>query len=44
VVTQERRAAHPHRPPPLVEGQRLDQAEFRRRYEAVPPETHAELI
>jgi Uma2 family endonuclease len=30
--------------PPLVEGHRLDQAEFRRRYEAMPPDTHAELI
>ncbi|HEX8201900.1 MAG TPA: hypothetical protein VF590_15595, partial [Isosphaeraceae bacterium] len=31
-------------PPPLVEGQRLDQAEFHRRYEAMPPGTRAELI
>jgi hypothetical protein len=31
-------------PPPLVEGQRLDQVEFHRRYEAMPPETRAELI
>jgi hypothetical protein len=31
-------------PPPLVEGQRLDQAEFHRRYEAMPPSTRAELI
>jgi Uma2 family endonuclease len=30
--------------PPLVEGQRLDQAEFHRRYEAMPPGTRAELI
>jgi Uma2 family endonuclease len=30
--------------PPLVEGQRLDQREFHRRYEAMPPETRAELI
>ena len=30
--------------PPLVEGQRIDQAEFHRRYEAMPPETRAELI
>ncbi len=30
--------------PPLVEGQRLDQPEFHRRYEAMPPETRAELI
>jgi hypothetical protein len=31
-------------PPRLVEGQRLDQPEFHRRYEAMPPETRAELI
>jgi hypothetical protein len=30
--------------PPLVEGQRLDQAEFHRLYEAMPPGTRAELI
>jgi Uma2 family endonuclease len=30
--------------PPLVEGQRLDQPEFHRRYEAMPPGTRAELI
>jgi hypothetical protein len=30
--------------PPLVEGQRLSQPEFHRRYEAMPPETRAELI
>jgi Uma2 family endonuclease len=30
--------------PPLVEGQRLSQPEFHRRYEATPPETRAELI
>jgi Uma2 family endonuclease len=30
--------------PPLVEGQRLDQAEFHRRYEAMPPDIRAELI
>ena len=30
--------------PPLVEGDRLDQPEFHRRYEAMPPETRAELI
>ena len=29
---------------PLVEGQRLDQPEFHRRYEAMPPGTRAELI
>jgi Uma2 family endonuclease len=31
-------------PPRLVEGQRLDQPEFHRRYEAMPGETRAELI
>jgi hypothetical protein len=30
--------------PPLVEGQRLDQATFHERYEAMPSGTHAELI
>ncbi len=30
--------------PPLVEGQRLDQATFHERYEAMPPGTRAELI
>jgi hypothetical protein len=30
--------------PALVEGQRLDQPEFHRRYEAMPPGTRAELI
>ncbi len=30
--------------PPLVSGQRLSQNEFHRRYEAMPPETRAELI
>lgn len=30
--------------PPLVEGQRLDRATFHERYEAMPPETRAELI
>src|SRR4051794_32605260 len=29
---------------PLVAGQRLDQATFHARYEAMPPETRAELI
>src|SRR5262249_38793613 len=32
------------RPPPLVAGQRLNQAEFLRRYEATPPGFKAELI
>src|SRR3954465_830360 len=31
-------------PPTLLEGHRLDQAEFHRRYEAMPPGTRAELI
>lgn len=30
--------------PPLVDGQRLDRATFHERYEAMPPETRAELI
>src|SRR3954449_2210202 len=30
--------------PPLVAGQRLDRATFHRRYEAMPPDTRAELI
>ena len=30
--------------PPLVDGQRLNRAEFHARYEAMPPETRAELI
>jgi hypothetical protein len=39
-------AEHPRRVavPPLVEGDRLDQPEFHRRYEAMPPGTRAELI
>lgn len=39
-------AEHPRRVrvPPLVEGDRLDQVEFHRRYEAMPPGTRAELI
>lgn len=40
----ERRRRPPATPPPLVDGQRLDQAEFLRRYEATPPEFKAELI
>jgi Uma2 family endonuclease len=32
------------RPPPLIDGQRLNQAEFLRRYEATPPGFKAELI
>ena len=32
------------KPPPLVAGQRLDRATFHERYEAMPPETQAELI
>src|SRR4051812_12769443 len=30
--------------PPLVAGQRLDRATFHARYEAMPPQTRAELI
>jgi Uma2 family endonuclease len=30
--------------PPLAGGQRLSQAEFHRRYEAMPPQTRAELV
>jgi hypothetical protein len=30
--------------PPLVDGERLDRATFHARYEAMPPETRAELI
>ena len=30
--------------PPLVAGQRLDQPTFHDRYEAMPPETRAELV
>ena len=30
--------------PPLADGQRLGQAEFHRRYEAMPPRTRAELV
>ncbi len=30
--------------PPLVEGQRLDRATFHERYEAMPPDTRAELV
>jgi Uma2 family endonuclease len=30
--------------PPLVAGQRLDQSTFHERYEAMPPETRAELV
>jgi Uma2 family endonuclease len=30
--------------PPLVDGERLDRATFHERYEAMPPETRAELI
>ena len=30
--------------PPLVDGERLSQAEFHRRYEAMPPRTRAELV
>ncbi len=30
--------------PPLRDGERLDRATFHERYEAMPPETRAELI
>ena len=30
--------------PPLVAGERLDRATFHERYEAMPPETRAELV
>jgi Uma2 family endonuclease len=40
----ERRPPPPATPPPLVDGQRLGQAEFHRRYEAMPPQTRAELV
>lgn len=38
------RHARPVATPPLVAGQRLDRATFHARYEAMPPETRAELI
>src|ERR1044072_6125830 len=34
----------PVAPPPLIAGQRLDRATFHERYEAMPPNTRAELI
>jgi hypothetical protein len=40
----QRRRRPPDIPPPLVHGQRLNQAEFLRRYEATPPDFKAELI
>jgi Uma2 family endonuclease len=36
--------ARPVAPPPLVAGERLDREAFHERYEAMPPETRAELI
>jgi hypothetical protein len=39
-IDRETRAALP----PLVDGERLDRATFHERYEAMPPETRAELI
>src|SRR5438477_7842018 len=42
--TVERRPPAPAIIPPLVDGQRLSQAEFLRRYEATPPGFKAELI
>src|SRR3954471_10640045 len=35
---------NPPKSPPLESGQRLDRATFHARYEAMPPETRAELI
>src|SRR5438477_10554866 len=42
--TVERRPPAPAIIPPLIDGQRLGQAEFLRRYEATPPGFMAELI
>ena len=42
--TVERRPPAPPTIPLLVDGQRLGQAEFHRRYEAMPPRTRAELV
>jgi Uma2 family endonuclease len=42
--TVEKRSTAAMTVPPLVDRQRLDQAEFHRRYEAMPPRTRAELI
>ena len=42
--TVERRPPSPAAVSPLVAGQRLGQAEFHRRYEAMPPRTRAELV
>jgi hypothetical protein len=42
--TVEERPARPSVIPPLVAGRRLSQAEFHRRYEAMPPRTRAELV
>jgi Uma2 family endonuclease len=42
--TVEERPSRPAVIPPLVAGRRLGQAEFHRRYEAMPPRTRAELV
>ena len=42
--TVERRTTATTASPPLADGQRLDQAEFMRRYELTPPGFTAELI
>src|SRR6185312_1431550 len=42
--TVERRPPAPATFPSLADGQRLSQAEFHRRYEAMPPQTRAELV
>ncbi len=43
-TVEERRSPTPPAIPPLAPGQRLSQAEFHRRYEAMPPKTRAELV
>jgi Uma2 family endonuclease len=43
-VEERSRASTTTSVPLLAEGQRLSQAEFHRRYEAMPPETRAELV
>ncbi len=42
--TVEERPSRPSAIPPLVAGRRLSQAEFHRRYEAMPPRARAELV
>ena len=43
-VEQRSPTSAPTTGPLLVDGQRLGQAEFHRRYEAMPPRTRAELV